>query len=530
MTFSSKKKRKSVSFNENANTVSLLDAEDSSGSDPDEDQGQEGFKINEQYAKRFEHNKKREEFQRLQEKHPELARRLASGEGSDSEEESTSEDESGDDLIHPKESEDILRTLVKIKNKDPSIYKADTQFYSEVPSSDEEEEGGEDAKKKRRAKSSKSNKNTLRNIMAKRALEEGAEALARSSDEEDEEPVMTYNEEQEQARKAFTDAANASDDDGDADLDGLKQIGGDDGDFEEGEEAQGAGGSKKVTQELLDEYFGKEDGMNERDKSFLKDYIVNEGWTYKDGQEIEYGQEDEEEEQHWEDAEAYETNYNFRYEEPNSARIETFPRVIESSVRKKESKRKRQRESKQERIALRKQEEALEVKRLKNLKKAEINERMQKIKEVSGLKDIDMDAFDLEGDYDPNKFDEQLSKLFTDVYYKQGDEGLDLDQTGDDNLDAYLKEDGEVIDSASKGLLSKGEGEGGVDLNKTVEDVRGAINEYFKIDYEDRIGDIKCRFKYRDVKQNKYGMDTVSVLGSTDKELNQLMYVLGYLL
>ncbi|QDZ22192.1 KRR1 interacting protein 1 [Chloropicon primus] len=468
--------------------MSLLD-----GSESESEDGGEGFKVNEEYARRFEHNKRREEMHRLQEKHPELAARLARGGGDLGEEDetSTSEDESGDDLISAKENEDMLRTLVKIRNRDPSIYKADSQFYS----TGEEEEGGDGARRKKKDRSK--NANTLRSIMARRALEEGAEALAKddfSSEDEGGSKVMTYNQEQEQVRRAFTDAAgeesNSGESDGDdSDLDGLQQVKGSGvkgGEEDVSGDAVGGKKSKKVTQELLDDYFGKEDAMAEKDKSFLKDYIMNDGWTHKDGEAVEYEVDDQEDERYLEQAETFETNYNFRFEEPDSARIETFPRVIESSIRKKESKRKRQRESKQERTAKRKEEEALEVKRLKNLKKAEIRDKLEEIRKVSGLGEGDLDPSLLEDDFDPDKFDASLEKIFNGAYYGQEDKELDMKESGSTELNQLLE-------------------------------------EYDKIDYEDRIGDIKCRFNYKEVSKNDFGIDAIALLSSTDAELNQMV-------
>lgn len=471
--------------------MSLLD-----GSESESEDGGEGFKVNEEYARRFEHNKRREEMHRLQEKHPELAARLARGGGdlSGEEETSTSEDESGDDLISARENEDMLRTLVKIRNRDPSIYKADSQFYSTAGGESDGEKEGDGVRRKKKDKSK--NANTLRSIMARRALEEGAEALAKddfSSEDEGGSYVMTYNQEQEQVRRAFTDAAgeesNSESDGEDSDLDGLQQVNGSDG-VKSGEEDQSGdaveGKSKKVTQELLDEYFGKEDGMAQKDKNFLKDYIMNDGWTHKDGETVEYEVDDQEDERYLEQAETFETNYNFRFEEPDSARIETFPRVIESSVRKKESKRKRQRESKQERTAKRKEEEALEVKRLKNLKKAEIRDKLEEIRKVSGLGEGDLDPSLLEDDFDPDKFDASLEKIFNGAYYGQEDKELDMKESGSNELNQLLE-------------------------------------EYDKIDYEDRIGDVKCRFKYKDVSKNDFGIDAIALLSSTDAELNQMV-------
>ena len=211
---------------------------------------------------------------------------------------------------------------------------------------------------------------------------------------------------------------------------------------------------------------------------------MNDGWKRQGGdadsdEDAKFEVDDWEDERDVEEAETFENRYNFRYEEPDSAKIETFPRVIESSIRKKESKRKRQRESKAERVAKRKEEEALEVKRLKNLKKAEIRDKLEEIRKVSGLGDGDeagggLGADLLEGDFDPETFDKSLEKIFGDRYYDGQDEDLEREKgaggTGSRELDDLLA-------------------------------------EYESIGFEDTIagGAVKTRFKYREVSANNFG-------------------------
>jgi protein KRI1 len=63
-----------------------------------------------------------------------------------------------------------------------------------------------------------------------------------------------------------------------------------------------------------------------------------------------------------------------RYEEPGAHRIQSFPRVIADSVRRPDERRKRQREAKAQRQQAEKEAREAEIRRLKNLKKQEIQD------------------------------------------------------------------------------------------------------------------------------------------------------------
>lgn len=143
---------------------------------------------------------------------------------------------------------------------------------------------------------------------------------------------------------------------------------------------------------------------------------------------------------------------------------------------------------------------------------------------------------DLEGDWDPDAYDKQMTGL----YGKDEDAGVDEDDkkpTWDDDIDIT-----DIVPEKSKSKKKKEkkkrghdpEDEDGVDVDamdadnintpemggKGVDDELGELDQ---LDFTDMIGDLPTRFKYTPVLPQSYGMNPVEILLADDADLNEVV-------
>lgn len=516
---------------------------DSDGSS-DESNDISKIEINKEFARRYEHNKKREDLQRLDE----LKKKGVIDDSEDSDSEESSDEFSEDD---GKKDLEFFNALLKVKNKDPVLKNKEAKLFE----SESEDEIGEMEKKGKK----KEKPMYLKDVTAKHLIEEGPEFDDREEEEEDLKGVKSYSEEQEELRKAFFEAVETdlNGDDNGEELFKVKESA--NNGMEDGEDEDDAGEVDKK----LDEYFGNEEKLDEN-SMFLKDYFRNKMWLDKgdsggkvlDEEDIDVS-EDEEEVERQED---YEREFNFRFEENPGERVMGHSRVVEGSVRKKTNARKLQRERKEERMARAEFERKEELKHLKNLKKKEINEKLRKIRKTAGIEEDGvwrLDADDLEEEFDPEEYDRKMKEAFDDDYYEANDVdpefGSDRDEDGGElEKPDFDKEDelfglpkgwddmhgsGDGFEAARERILKQrvhneeeeeviaaDEGKKKKKCKRShleEEVLNKELDEYYKLDYEDSIGDLKTRFKYRPVNAKRYGLNTKEVLLLDDKELNQ---------
>lgn len=138
--------------------------------------------------------------------------------------------------------------------------------------------------------------------------------------------------------------------------------------------------------------FWSNPGLDEGEK-FLRDYILNNKYLDNgySGADIDVSHlvhdSDEnlsEDERNIEKQEEFEHKYNFRFEEPDQEFIKRYPRTMENSLRRKDTRRAQKRVE----VKKRKDEEKLkkqeELKQLKALKRKEIEEKIGRLKEITG--------------------------------------------------------------------------------------------------------------------------------------------------
>lgn len=477
--------------------------------------------VNENYAKRFTHNKQREDLHRLQE----LKKKGMAGSDSD---DSESEDEDEDGKLPVKTDVQIFETLAMIKKKDPTIYKPEAKFYDDDEDDDEEEEENTVYSKKKKPL-------YLKDVQARHLLD---------GDDDDEEDirkkkqpkVKTYADEQEELKRSFLRSVEEADD-SDDDLLRVRHRTNEElaKDEKETAEAVQEAERRKKDQDIskkLEDYFGKKDDDLDENEKFLKEFFLNEGWIDKERNRVaslrDIIGEVSEDEAHLEDQDKYEAEYNFRFQENAGAQVMANPRVVDGTVRKKGEVRKTQRQKKAERLAEEKKAREEELKRLKNLKKKEIVEKLEKIKTVAGatagLASLVED--DLEEDFDPLEYDRKMQEAFGESYYQEEDAeiGNEVDDEGIIEKPNFDEEDEELglpkdWDKKAGGFAAAHKTQKVSFKDKIAVDKN--LEEYYKLDYEDMIGDLPTRFKYRGVKPNTFGLDVADILTADDKELNQ---------
>ncbi|KAJ8076653.1 Kinetochore protein Spc24 [Marasmius tenuissimus] len=555
------------------------------------------------------------------------------GDEESDEESDESEDEDGEELT-PAVDAAILRTLARIKRKDPEIYNSKSGIFEGMGSTggreiylishtEEQTKVAPLPTKPKQAKD-KSKPVTIRQV----ALEAALDAGSRSPSPE---PRPFTHAEEQQLLRDETIAAFHGDDGEDEGDDFLvpREKTKDEQEQEEEEyrtflernvgtdlkdlvtvdpntiswDAKGDATTsktvgdegKKKKKKSKDVNNDKKQSKEEADQDFLMNYIMNRGWidktsnrvpTYKEitssrkakgkakAQEDEEGVEAHQSDVDMEDdalptndpdvnsddfdeiVDRFESSYNFRFEEPDADVIKQYPRQIESTVRREDSTRKEARKRKAARKEEEMQKRREEVKRMKALKMKGLRAKLDKIEKEGGRSFPDdpvLQELDLDGDWDPDAHDRQMSGLYgDDAEYDEDDK-----PTWDDDIDIgdiYVSDDEQPAKSSKKEKKKKKKknkettNEGGVDIDDMDADVervedddewdgteemrKRKLDEYmddiYGLEFNDMVGGMPTRFRYAKVKSDNFALSPVEILLATDQELNEYMSIKKY--
>ena len=581
----------------------LDDSSDDASSSDEEEQANAPksiLKVNKKYAREFDQRKRREE----------LLNARQSGEylDSDDEDDSSSEEEDEDgELMTPGMDLSILRTIKALKNKDESIYDKNAKFFEEE---DDDDDGSEGNKKGKSHKPMKYKDVVREQVLEQMDAEERGEgnkgddsdddgngSSRRHQDDDGPASRFAYDDEQRELRAAFLKSTkDDSDDNDDNSVDSD-----DDGDNwmvkKAVSKADADRAQKMVESEISElEKLGTGDAtvsdprgeVGDGDK-FLLDFIKNKRWVDKDLHESDSDDDGDEErgiyrskikddDGHDSDAsldeleqmDAFESKYNFRFEEAAASAeggesgaaysVVGYARGgahTTDTLRRKDETRKQKRLARKEKKAAERKAKEERLRRLKNAKREELEGRMKQVRHVAGAAeegDADIDEAALmklmEGDYDPEKFEAIMSKAYGDDFYDKEDaewktdadvkESLMRDETGaegdiinEDTGDMY----DEYNDEEAGGDEELGDDDGEEDLDfdpeppADFEEETGIEkklrekmeDELYKLDYEDIIGDMPTRFKYRKVEANRFGLTPQEILFAKDTTLKQFV-------
>uniref|UniRef100_A0A8D8I1T6 Protein KRI1 homolog n=1 Tax=Culex pipiens TaxID=7175 RepID=A0A8D8I1T6_CULPI len=531
-----------------------------------EEEEQIGFQTNKSYAKHYDEFRRKEVLGQLKNLEQE-------------DESSSSEDETTDEEVVDAEfDKEFFRTLAYLKRRDPAKYKEKPAFFEHVKPV--EEVALEKRKKKEKPMTLKDYERKV--MLEKGGIFEDEEELARPRAESP--SLVQQQEELKYEIKQALSKIDTDDDEDEQDAKGgLLKERSKSKDETEREQAdyllwladkkskEPPSEEVKPLEPLKDFWSSKH--LSKED-AFLKDYILNKRFVDNSGdiptyEDIVATSEDEEE---LEKQEEYERRYNFRFEEPDSEFVKRYPRNVEESVRIERNKRKEQRQALKERKQREKEQQKRELEELKAIKLQEIKERIQKLKEIAATDNMAIKEEDLESDFDPDEHDRRMQRMFDDEYYgvDEGDQKPEFPDLDEElGIENYDREKGAIADEYNDGphcedddfvmdadyeesqatkdhkkemqeelleATSSRKKKKGKKMSKFAEVLRKDkplfdpedektygqyIDEYYKLDYEDIIGDTPCRFKYVETVPNDFGLSVEEILMANTRELNR---------
>lgn len=400
----------------------------------DEADGGAQLKVNDEYAKRFEYNKKREERQRLEERFGKSSATGASRDDEDEDEDDSSDDETEDEngyLATEELDAQLNATLEALRKKDPRIYDPEATFYSPIDAESADAQPKEKKEKKEKPV-------TLKDYHRERILAGDTGA------DDEQEPPQTYEQEQDDMKKDILGEINA-------------QISEDEDDFLKPK----AGEAERVRKELIDGMHPSraaivkpKKALTELDvanadkdpQTYLSNFLAARAWIEPGKKNWEAFDSDDEEDNG--KADEWEVAFNLRFEDPSKSNevLKSYARdvVDAKSVRRDEKTgRKKKRDEERAEREAEKQERREGRNRLRNLRIEEAEVKLKQIKKAAGLSGQEVNDEEwikfLNEAWDNDKWEEEMNRRFGDQYYADGDANGEVSSDDEDSKKSKVK-------------------------------------------------------------------------------------------
>ena len=461
------------------------------------------------------------------------------------ESESSSESEDEDDegvLASEALDAQIRETLEAIRKKDPRVYDKNINFYSSI---DEGVRNSADTKLK------DSKPMYLRDYHRKNLLESGVDR------EPQDVAVSTFAEQQGDLKKTM-----------------IKEMHADRGASGSDSEEDGFLIAKHTTSRDPDGKTYTKSKMQELDvenadkdpEAYLSNFMSARAWVPTGESRFQPFESDDDDEDRR--AEEFEEAYNLRFEDPATANEKLMSHARDAaakySVRKEAlNPRKRAREADRAKNEAAKQVRAEEKARLRKLKVAEAEKKMQKIKEAAGLSEKSLDEQDwstfLEEEWDHARWEEEMITRFGDKYYANNDaDSAEEGETKRKKLKKPKWDDDIEIDDLIPGFKAEDNERPQIELSDDSDTCRGTLSDNTntrpkKTDRQKHLDQQKKRshqerrkverlvdeqmnidetlsksrgkhaskFRYRETSPLAFGLTSHDILMASDSQLNQ---------
>lgn len=330
-----------------------------------------------------------------------------------------SEDEDDDGILASGALDaQINATLQAIRAKDPRVYDEKTTFYTAIEDQGEEGDGNSPPPKKEKPM-------FLSDYHRRNLLQGNIDEDTRND------TPLTYAQQQDELKNSIVKEMHAAAGNGlldEAEVDGTENEG---DDFlvrkhpRQNDIHKGAAPVKPTV--VVDVETADKDP-----ESFLSNFMAARAWVPSAASKFQPFESDDDEED--EQADAFETAYNLRFEDPHASNEKLMSHARDAAARysvRREgtNSRKKARDSEREKREAEKREREEGKARLRKLKIDEVEEKLSKIKEAAGLrgkkvKEQDWSKFLDEG-WDDERWEVEMQKWFGEDYYAEHDAGHD---------------------------------------------------------------------------------------------------------